>query len=61
MDTRSSMKCRSQQGFTLVEMIVVIIIVAIVALVAMPRLSSALANQSLRAAGTDRLRAAARA
>ena len=53
MDTRSLLKCRSQSGFTLVETVVVIVIVAIVAAVAMPSLSSALANQRLRAAGTD--------
>ena len=53
MDARSSLKCRSQPGFTLVEMLVVVIILAIVAIVAMPSLSLALANQRLRAAGTD--------
>ena len=40
-------------GFTLVEMMVVVVIVAIVAAVAMPSLNASLANQRLRAAGTD--------
>ena len=40
-------------GFTLVEALVVVAIVATLAAVAMPDLSSALANQRLRAAGTD--------
>ncbi|MEO6565550.1 MAG: GspH/FimT family pseudopilin [Casimicrobiaceae bacterium] len=40
-------------GFTLVEALVVVVIVAIMAAVAMPNLSSALATQRLRAAGTD--------
>lgn len=53
MRTRSSLKFRSQAGFTLVEMVVVLVIVAILAAVAMPSLSSALANQRLRAAATD--------
>jgi type IV fimbrial biogenesis protein FimT len=51
--TRSSLKFRSQPGFTLAEMMVVLVIVAILAAVAMPNLSSALANQRLRAAATD--------
>jgi type IV fimbrial biogenesis protein FimT len=51
--TRSSLKFRSQRGFTLAEMMVVLVIVAILAAVAMPNLSSALANQRLRAAATD--------
>lgn len=46
-------KLRSQSGFTLTEMLVVILVVTIVAAVAVPSLSSALANQRLRAAGTD--------
>jgi len=53
MRTLPSMKFRSQSGFTLTETLAVILIVTIIAAVAMPILSSALANQRLRAAGTD--------
>lgn len=53
MRNRASLRLHAPTGFTLVEMAVVIVIVAIVAAIAMPSLSSALANQRLRAAGTD--------
>jgi type IV fimbrial biogenesis protein FimT len=44
--------CRDR-GFTLVELTVVITLVAILGLVAAPNLATSLANQRLRAAGTD--------
>ncbi len=54
MNPRSCHEIRLRPGgFTLVEAVVVVVIVAILAAVAMPSMSSALANQRLRAAGTD--------
>jgi type IV fimbrial biogenesis protein FimT len=48
-----SIKFRSQAGHTMVDVLTVLLMVTIVAAVALPSLSSALANQRLRAAGTD--------
>jgi type IV fimbrial biogenesis protein FimT len=44
---------RRADGMTLVELVAAMAIVAILATIAMPNLSATLANQRLRAAGTD--------